>query len=272
MNTQYRSNTEFHALQQQLDALRTENDTLRNTPPPRTDDNALLAAQAELHAAQAELRAAQAQVAALQAALQLQTDSAARSRAKSHDLEAQLLQITQSLRDKVKQNRLGIRELKQNIAQNTTKRISASDLLQKLIDKDYVAIRRVVATTPTQKRAYSTAATYLHLESMGATWCVYEQNENKIARLQPGPDRTELEKKRLTVLRQMIYDLTIWFSMDDDKHTRYSSGHVAAFIHNFGLQHTELADGNQPSTDDEPAPSDPLPTVAQLTLTNQPAT
>jgi multidrug efflux pump subunit AcrA (membrane-fusion protein) len=272
MNTQYKSNTEFHALQQQLDALRAENENLRNAPPPPTDNSALLAAQAELHTAQAELRDAQAQVAALQAALQQQRDSAARSRAKSHDLEAQLLQITQSLRDKVAQNRQGIRELKHNIAQNTTRRISASDLLQKLIDKDYAAIRRVVAATPVTKRQYSTAATYLHLESMGATWCVYEQNEKNIARLQPGPERTELEKKRLTVLRQMIYDLTIWFSMDNDKHTRYASAHVAAFIKAFGLVHTEPADGGQVSTDDEREPPAPLPTVAQLSLTNQPAT
>jgi hypothetical protein len=59
--------------------------------------------------------------------------------------------------------------------------------------------------------------------------------------------------------------------MDNDKHTRYASAHVAAFIQAFGLQNTEPADG-QVSTDDEPAPSAPLPTVAQLSLTNPPAT
>jgi hypothetical protein len=263
LTTKYKPNTDFHTLQEQLNALRAENDTLKNAPPPPTDDTALLDAQAQL-------RAAQAQVAALKAALQQQSQSAARSRARSHDLEAELLQITQSLRDKVAQNRQGIRELKHNIAQNTTKRISASDLLQKLIAKDYVAIRRVVVATPTPKRKYSTAATYLHLESMGATWCVYEVNEQKIAKLQPGPERTELEKKRLTVLRQMIYDLTIWFSIDNAKHTRYASAHVAAFIHNFGLENNEPADGGQASTDDEREPPAPLPTLAQLT--NQPAT
>jgi hypothetical protein len=102
---------------------------------------------------------------------------------------------------------------------------------------------------------------------MGATWCVYEQNEKNIAKLQSGADGTELYKKRLTVLRQMIYDLTIWFSMDNDKYTRYASAYVAAFIRNFGLENTEPADGDQPSTDDERAPSAPLPTLAELAST-----
>jgi hypothetical protein len=260
IRTKYRSNTDFDALQQQIDALRAENETLRNTPPPPTDDTAL-------HAVQAQLLAAQAQVATLQAALQQQRDSAARSKKKSQDLASQLLQITLSLRDKVQQNRLGIRELKQAIAHNTTNRISAPDLLQKLIEKDYPAIRRAVAATPVTKRQYSTAATYLHLESMGATWCVYEQNEKKIAKLLPGADRTELDKRRLTVLRQMIYDLTIWFSILNDKHTRYASANVTAFIQAFGLVHNEPADGDQPSTDDERAPSAPVPTLTQLAAT-----
>jgi hypothetical protein len=65
----------------------------------------------------------------------------------------------------------------------------------------------------------------------------------------------------------MIYDLTIWFSILNDKHTRYASANVTAFIQAFGLVHNEPADGDQPSTDDERAPSAPVPTLTQLAAT-----
>ena len=86
---------------------------------------------------------------------------------------------------------------------------------------------------------------------MGATWCTYQkflQQRNK--------SDTDLK----LILEQMLYDLTLGFSMANDKHTRYASGHVREFIAAFGLAVPEQGDNDAEfSTDDEARPPSPPP-------------
>jgi hypothetical protein len=62
----------------------------------------------------------------------------------------------------------------------------------------------------------------------------------------------QYEDNRDLVLLQMLYDLTMWFSMENRPHkTRYMSHHVQAFITAFGLDNNELINSNVDSSDDD---------------------
>ncbi len=83
------------------------------------------------------------------------------------------------------------------------------------------------------------------------------------------------EDNRDLVLRQMLYDLTMWYSMENRPHkTRYMSHHVQAFITAFDLDNNELTNSNVDSSDDDgPGPPTPananapdlIPATAQAT-------
>ena len=245
-------NTEVEALQRQvqeknkriaeleaaLAALRLEEHTAPPAPPP-ADDTALRAAEQQVRALQAELEAHK------KYARNLQADVAR--------LKAQIAEITSSLQSKVTKHQAGLTDLKQTISRNTQRQISKAVLMQLLIAKDYRGIRAAVEGRAALPRTnYSTAAVFLHLESMGATWKMHLDNE---ARLQVTDDQKKaVMDRRHLVLEQMLYDLTLWFSMLNDVKTRYCSAHVAAFIRAFDLRPDEVT-GNEPeaSSDDEDA-------------------
>ena len=169
-------------------------------------------------------------------------------------LEAQITKMTIALGDTVSIGKKRIRDLKAAISLNTQRRISAAELLQKLKQKDYHAIRDAVkAHARRERKPFSTAAAFLHLESMGATWYNYD----KFLKQEHRPD-TDLK----LILEQMLYDLTLWYSMENSKHvhTRYANAHVRAFIAAFGLAHNEPVYHDispAPSTDDEARPPSP---------------
>jgi hypothetical protein len=84
---------------------------------------------------------------------------------------------------------------------------------------------------------------------MDATWYNYD----KFLKQRNRPD-----KDLLLILEQMLYDLTLWFAMANDKHTRYDNAHVRAFIAAFGLAEPEPGDADAEfSTDDEARPASP---------------
>ena len=247
-------NTEVEALQRQvqeknkriaeleaaLAALRLDVDALKHVAPPApppADDTALRAAEEQVRKLQAELEAHK------KYARNLQADVAR--------LKAQIAEITSSLQSKVTKHQAGLTDLKQTISRNTQRQISKSVLMELLLAHNYTAIRDAVkARAELARTTYSTAAVFLHLESMGATWKMYELNE---ARPQDtDEDKEKVMQRRHLVLEQMLYDLTLWFSMLNDVKTRYCSAHVAAFIRAFDLRPDEVTD-NEPeaSSDDE---------------------
>jgi hypothetical protein len=93
---------------------------------------------------------------------------------------------------------------------------------------------------------------------MGATWYNYEKFLKQVHK----PD-ADLK----LILEQMLYDLTLWYSMENSKHvhTRYANAHVGAFIAAFGLAHIEPVYHDiipVSSSDDEPRPPSPAAEAA----------
>jgi hypothetical protein len=82
----------------------------------------------------------------------------------------------------------------------------------------------------------------------------------------------EYEANRDLILRQMLYDLTMWYSMaNTPKKTRYMSHHVQAFITAFGLANSENTTGTVDSSDDDgPGPPPPAITTSPQTNKQQP--
>jgi hypothetical protein len=177
-------------------------------------------------------------------------------------LRAEIARMQRDLAATVKDTTTSLGELKQSISRNVQREISAAELLEKLIARQYTDIRDAVRkrASRTHRKTYSTAAAFLHVESMGATWCMYQANEAKILQL-PQQDLTQQDRdkrkacndQRLLVLEQMLYDLTLYYTMLNEPRTRYANKHVTAFIEAFKLTE-EPPDGLAPnSTDDEPA-------------------
>jgi hypothetical protein len=93
---------------------------------------------------------------------------------------------------------------------------------------------------------------------MVATWCMYQANEAKILQLTEldRDKRKACDDQRLLVLEQMLYDLTLYYTMNNETKTRYANKHVTAFIKAFKLTE-EPPDGEADySTDDERAVSE----------------
>jgi DNA repair exonuclease SbcCD ATPase subunit len=172
------------------------------------------------------------------------------------NLRAEIARIQSDLAATVKQTASSLGELKQSISRNVQREITAAELLEKLIAKKYTDIRDAVLSRVhrTHRKTYSTAAAFLHVESMGATWCMYQVNEAKILQL-TALDRDQIkacDDQRLLVLEQMLYDLTLYYTMHNETKTRYANKHVTVFIKAFKLTE-ESPDGEAAnSTDDEP--------------------
>jgi hypothetical protein len=141
-------------------------------------------------------------------------------------------------------------------------------LAEKLNQEQYTAIRDAVSVGNTKtKKSYTDASLFLILESMGGTWKMYldrvkgkkppEQTVNTF-NLQLSNETKAWEADRDLVLRQMLYDLTMWFSIrNNPKKTRYLSHNASEFIAAFGLDTDETANGTIYSTDDEDGPGGP---------------
>jgi hypothetical protein len=92
---------------------------------------------------------------------------------------------------------------------------------------------------------------------------MYQANEAKILQL-PQQDLTQLDrdqrkacdKQRLLVLEQMLYELTLYYTMNNEPRTRYANKHVTAFIQAFELTEEQPEGLAANSTDDEPAGAD----------------
>lgn len=150
--------------------------------------------------------------------------------------------------------------------------IELAELTKKLEAEDYPAIKDAVFNgikKPYQIRK-TDAALFLILESMGGTWCVYLQNKAKRPPAQSAavfdPDYSQNQKeyqdKRDVILRQMLCDLSMWFSISNaPKRTSYMSHHVQQFIDKFELTNDEEANGDAYSSDDDtrPDPGNPPP-------------
>jgi hypothetical protein len=84
-----------------------------------------------------------------------------------------------------------------------------------------------------------------------------EQNVNSF-NMQLGNETKAWEAERDLVLRQMLYDLTMWFSIrNNPKKTRYLSHNASEFIAAFVLDTDETPNGTIYSTDDEDGPGGP---------------
>jgi hypothetical protein len=89
-----------------------------------------------------------------------------------------------------------------------------------------------------------------------------EQTVNNF-NLQLSNETKAWEADRDLVLRQMLYDLTMWFSIrNNPKKTRYLSHNASEFIAAFGLDTDETPNGTIYSTDDEDGPGGPDATSA----------
>jgi hypothetical protein len=259
-----------------------EIEALKNTHKTETDDleEKLRAAEAELTSARTlgsqdtqnkdtEIAALKATIASLRDQLDQQTQ--------------QLQQVDTRLAAAVQTKRAGLKAIQKTIAANVQGDIALLHLTDKLEaaetnNNEYLAIRDAViaADTAKNKKTYSDAATFLILESMGGTWRMYlklvrgkkpdSMNATMFIAGKNGQIR-EYEENRDLVLRQMLYDLTMWYSMQNRPHkTRYMSHHVQAFITAFGLDNSELTNSNVDSSDDDGPgpPADPADKAPDL--------
>jgi hypothetical protein len=184
---------------------------------------------------------------------------------------------------KAKQNqRAGLKRIQETIANNVQAQVALSTLAKMLEEKQYVQIRDAVRTGATgrqrPKKQYTPAALFLILESMGGTWCMYEKlvkdKKPDAAPIAFDPNYAkqsrEYEQNLRVILRQTLYDLTMWDSiLNSPKKTRYMSHNVQKFIDAYGLDNNEPTDSLQESSDDD-APDAPPPAAAWPEAPNSP--
>ncbi len=97
---------------------------------------------------------------------------------------------------------------------------------------------------------------------MGGTWSLWLANEAelKALRARPQNDRTrastrEAVRKQTLLFQCVMYDLTMWNSIANDKRTRYASSYVTRFIKDFGLENEDIpSPAAEDSTDDDDPP------------------
>jgi hypothetical protein len=197
----------------------------------------------------------------------------------------QLQQVDTRLAAAVQTKRAGLREIQKTIAANVQLDIALLHLADKLEEEDYHAIRDAVVAADTAKikKTYSDTATFLILESMGGTWRMYlklvrgkfkktEQQNRASWSMSTQQEFKTWEEHRDLILRQMLYDLTMWYSMaNSPKKTRYMSHHVQAFITAFGLDNNEFTTGTVDSSDDD-GPGPPADAAAPDLLITNPQT
>jgi hypothetical protein len=186
-------------------------------------------------------------------------------------LQAQIAGMTQELQDALTQTGSDARRLKRTITANVQREIAASDLLTHMTAArpDYPAVARAVAAAPHgPKTVYTPQALFLILESMGGTWSLWLANQAQLKVLRATAPQTEATKKDIAKAKKqqdvlfqgVMYDLTMWNSITNDKPTRYTSHYVRDFMHAFGLQVTDIpsAAAEDSSDDDDPPPPETL--------------
>ncbi len=223
----------------------------------------------DLAAARADLVAAHGQENLLQAELARQQNKLNRDNTRIAELTADLAAALAALDAAVVVKRSTLKHVQDTISNNVQQQMSLAQLTEMLEKKQYTSIRDVVEAgaklSNHKKTIYTAQALFLILESMGATWCAYLKRVRDVpkpdAAKQTGFDLAATQALEtwnanlLLICRQMVYDLTMWYSMDNTpKHTRYTSAHVASFINAFGLNTQELQDGRAESSDDDDAP------------------
>jgi hypothetical protein len=163
---------------------------------------------------------------------------------------------------------LDARRLKRTIAANVQREIAASDLLKHMTAKtpDYPAVASAVATAlHGPKKVYSSQALFLILEAMGGTWSLWLANQAQLKVLaKMAKPQTEATKKQIAKAKRqqdvlfqgLLYDLTMWNSIANDKPTRYTSHYVRDFMLAFGLYVTDIpsAAAEDSTDEDEPPP------------------
>jgi hypothetical protein len=165
--------------------------------------------------------------------------------------------MLQKLQHAAASNSAGFKALRKEISANVQKQIAVGSLFEKLYPgqpqkPQFTAIRDAVAERANKTQTlYSPAAAFLILESMGGTWAEYLANESDAQTAKAKHDR------RVLVLEMLLYDLTMWFSMANVPHTRYTSRNVQKFITAFELPTLELANDQAASSSDDDAPPPP---------------
>jgi len=166
--------------------------------------------------------------------------------------------------EKAKRKQLtGLKRIQDTIATNVQAQVALSTLAKMLEEKQYVQIRDAVragaAGSQRPKKQYTSTAVFLILESMGGTWCMYEKlvKDKKLdaATTTFSPETAkqirEYEQNLPVVLRQTLYDLTMWDSiLNSPKKTRYMSHNVQKFIDAYDLDNNEPTDSLHESSDD----------------------
>jgi hypothetical protein len=143
-----------------------------------------------------------------------------------------------------------LRELQTTIADNVNKQITIAKLKDMMDNGNYADITKAVSfnAESQKKKTYTPAALFLILESMAGTWRLHLDNEKT-----PKNQRSlAYDLKQQLVLRQVVYDITMWNSIANRPiHTRYHSHLVKEFIDNFKLVHSEPETELQPSSDED---------------------
>jgi hypothetical protein len=270
---------EIAALQQRIAELEADLTALNATTARSTSSTdaqvqglttALAQATDDLAAARAEVVAAHGQENLLQAELAGLASKMQQRNTRIAELQADLAAAQAALDAAVVVKRSTLRHVQDTISNNVQQQMSLAKLTQMLEAKQYTSIRDVVEAGATlsghKKTTYTPQALFLILESMGATWCAYLKRILNV----PKPDAAKQtgfdlaaslaldawNANLLLVCRQMVYDLTMWYSIQNTpKHTRYASAHVTSFITAFGLTTNELLDGKVESSDDDDAPA-----------------
>jgi len=207
-----------------------------------------------------------AQIARLEADLKAARSDAQAQHEAIARLQAQIAAMTHELEDALTQTSSDARRLKRTIAANVQREIDASGLLTHMTSTppNYPAVARAVAAAPHgPKIVYTPQALFLVLEAMGGTWSLWlaNQAELKVLRARPQSEATKkdiakAEKQQDLLFQCVMYDLTMWNSIANDKHTRYTSHYVHDFMRAFGLYVTDIpsAAAEDSTDDDEPPP------------------
>jgi regulator of replication initiation timing len=246
-----RLRAELERLRAELERLRAENERLRARP--QADASAHAGLENDLRAARGDNRALQETVTRLR---------------------AQIAGMTSDLQDALKQTAADTTQLKKTIAANVQKEIAASRLLAHMTatPPNYPAVARAVAAAPRgPKKAYAPHALFLILEAMGGTWSLWRAHEAKLSALRARPPSEATKKamaaaehKQALLFQCVMYDLTMWHSIANDKRTRYTSHHVAQFIADFGLVNEDVPSAAaEASSDDDDPPLPAAPTRAE---------
>jgi predicted nucleic acid-binding Zn-ribbon protein len=259
-------NAEIDALKKRIAELEADLAALNATTTRATSStdtelqtlkDALIKANDDLTASQAEVVAAHSQADLLQAELARQQNKLNRDNTRTAELQADLAAALAGLDAAVIAKRSTLRHVQDTISNNVQQQMSLAQLTQMLEAKECTRIRDVVEAGATlsghKKTTYTPQALFLILESMGATWCAYRKRVLDVPKpvVNVGTFDSTLQTRLdawnadlLLVCRQMVYDLTMWYSMrNTPKHTRYTSAHVTSFITEFGLTTNELLDG-----------------------------